>query len=419
MLQVQSSVDTESRIENSSTSRKVCMHVLANFRGDVRAKRAALALKEAGWQVTVIDVNGEQSSPVEEQDGIILKHMPARGSFATTRFKRHVLLRAFWMFMRSSVCLLRTPADSYHALDLPALPACYIAACLHRKPLIFESYELPLSTLSEAEMSKGRRLLQSLLAPALKHILPHCAGVIAVSPPIAQEMRRRYPGAHIVVVRNVPPYQAVMKSERLRQQLDLGPQARVALYQGHLQPDRELDRLIRAAKYLEPGIVLVMMGKGTPEMLTRLHSLIATEEVTNRVAILPPVPYEELLSWTASADLGLIVYSPGHALNVRLCLPNKLFEFLMAGLPVLASRLDAVAEVLSTHEVGQVISSLAPENIGASINTMMADSQALEHMRQNALRAARDLFHWEKEQQQLILLYDDMFARQSRKVFSK
>jgi glycosyltransferase involved in cell wall biosynthesis len=411
MLQVKSSVETKTYLDKTVVSKHVCMHILGNFRGDVRARRAAEALSQAGLQVTIVDIGSESSHAIELQDGMVLKHMPVHRSFTTSRFKRRVLLRALWLFLRSSLYLLHTRADCYHALDLPALPACYIAACLHRKPLIFESYELPLSTLSKAEIDMGRRLLQALLAPVLRHIIPLCAGVIAVSPLIAREMSRRYPGANIIVVRNIPPYQAVIKSDLLRQHLRLGPQTHIALYQGHLQPDRGLDRLVRAARYLEPGIMVVIMGKGTPELQEQLCKLIASEEVANRVRILPPVPYEELLNWTASADIGLLLNPPDYALNVRLCLPNKLFEFLMAGLPLLTSQLDAVTDILEAHKIGQVISTLTPEGIGAAINAMLADRQVLEQMRRNALQAAQDQFYWEKEQQQLLRLYGVVLAK--------
>lgn len=409
MLQLHSKhhIAVEKRMSSASVVR-VCFHVLGTFGNDVRAKRAALALQKAGFQVVVVDIAGESLHPTEEIDGMIVKHMRVHKSFTATRFKRWILLRSAWMFLRSTIYLLRSPSDIYHALDLPALPACYIAACLRRKPVVFDSYELPLSTLSEDEMSQGRRLLQALLAPILKHIIPRCAGVIAVSPPIAEEMSRRYPGTHITIVRNIPPYQAMMKSERLRQQLGLDPQTRIALYQGYLQPDRRLDRLVHAARFLKPGIVLVMMGKGTPETLSLLESLITSEGVAERVKILPPVPYDDLLGWTSSADIGLLIYSPDYSLNVRLCLPNKLFEFLMAGLPVLASPLDAVAEITRTYTVGQLVPSLAPEDIGAAINTMLDDAQELERMHQNALQAAQHCFCWEKEQQQLLHLYDGL-----------
>ena len=122
----------------------------------------------------------------------------------------------------------------------------------------------------------------------------------------------------------------------------------------------------------------------------------------------PPVPYEELLEWTASADIGLIIYSPDDSPNVKMCLPNKLFEYLMAGIPVLASELDAVVDVIKSYSVGQVASSLSPADVGAAITAMLADPVALADMSRHALDAARQEFCWEKEKQQLIQFYQNI-----------
>ena len=83
----------------------------------------------------------------------------------------------------------------------------------------------------------------------------------------------------------------------------------------------------------------------------------------------------------------------------------------MAGLPVLSSQLDAIAEVIKTYDVGKVVPSLAPEDIGASINAMLADTAALARMRSNALEAARKEFHWENESQKLIQLYHAVLSK--------
>jgi glycosyltransferase involved in cell wall biosynthesis len=203
----------------------------------------------------------------------------------------------------------------------------------------------------------------------------------------------------------------VAKSDRLRQHLGLGPEVRIALYQGNLQHNRGLDRLIRAAAFLEPDIVIVMMGHGPKGIQAKLEALIAREGVSDRVRIIPAVPYEELLDWTSSADIGLIVYSSDYSLNVQMCLPNKLFEYLMAGVPVLTSELEAITEVVKTYDVGQVVSSLAPADVGAAINAILADPQALARMHRNALEAAQEEFHWEKESQRLIHLYRDVFTK--------
>jgi len=86
-------------------------------------------------------------------------------------------------------------------------------------------------------------------------------------------------------------------------------------------------------------------------------------------------------------------------------LPNKLFEYLMVGLPILASPLPAIADILTTHTVGRVLSSLEPSNIAFEINAMLADTVHLAQMKRNALAVARQDLCWEKERQQIINLY--------------
>ncbi len=402
-------ISTTKDTGTASSPIKVCMHVLRNARNDVRAMRAATALKEAGFAVSIIDIESGHAQTVEgHSNGICIKHLVVHSSFSATRFKQWALVKAAQLFLRGTFHLLQTPADIYHASEVTALPACYIAARLRRKPLIFEAYELPLGDLPPSAMSRSRRLLHLLLTMLLAHIIPRCAGIITVSPPIAQVLRERYSISRVSLIRNVPPYRVVPKNDRLRQLLGLNPHARIALYQGYLEPGRSLDILVRAAAFLEPDTVIVMMGKGFGATPSQLKTLIASEGVADRVKIIPAVPYEELLDWAASADVGLIVFSPHYAPNIQMLLPNKLFEYLMAGLPVLASQLDAVAEVIRTHDVGQVLSSLAPADVGAAINGLLADPVALARMRRKALEVAQREFCWEKEKNFLIQFYQSL-----------
>ena len=147
------------------------------------------------------------------------------------------------------------------------------------------------------------------------------------------------------------------------------------------------------------------MGRAVETTRIQLEELITSKGVADRVKIIPAVPYEELLNWTASADIGLCILPVDYTPHLKVCLPNKLFEYLMVGLPVLASPLEAVAEVIRTYDGGQVLSSLRPVDIGAAINAMLADHDALARMHQSALEAARDEFNWEKESAQLVHLY--------------
>ena len=383
---------------------KVCMHILSWACSDGRVMREANALREAGFDVSIVDVVAERALPIEEDmNGIRVKHMVNPNWFIATPFKPWFLVKAAQMFIRGTLRLMWTPADIYHAHDEKALSACYIAARLRRKPLVYDAHELPLS---EPTVTRWHRL-HALATRLFQHMVPRCAGVITVSPPIAQELRRQYHASEVSLIRNVPMYRTVTKNDRLRQYLGLSPDTRIALYQGNLKPDRRLDHLIRAATFLEQGIVIVLMGKDYSGTQEQLEALIASKGVADRVKIIPPVLYEELLDWTASADIGLIVYSPDYSQNVQMCLPNKLFEYLMAGLPVLASSLDVVADILRTYDVGQVLSVLTPKDVGMAVNSMLADRDTLDRMHRNALEAAKE-FCWEKERQQLIRLYKSL-----------
>ncbi len=381
------------------------MHVRGIVRTDERVLREATALLNAGFSVTIVDVENDQCLPaVENIKGIHVRHIIKPHWLQPT----HGLQRIFQLaekFVFTMLETLRVSADVYHAHDINALPACYIASVIRCSALVFDAHELPLSG-----MNNISAWLYSLLKMLIRIMLIRCAAVITVSTPIAQEICSRYHVSKVWLVRNMLAYQEAPQSDRLRQHLNLGPEIRIALYQGNLQADRGLDNLVRSAKFLKQDNVIVMMGKAIGETQSELEALIADEKVTDHIKILPPVPYAELLDWTSSANIGLIIYPPHYSLNVQMCLPNKLFEYLMAGLPVLATPLDAVSLLLETYDVGRTVPSLKPMDVAAAINAMLESDADLGHMRQNALSAVQKDLCWEQERQELIHLYQKIFC---------
>ncbi len=385
----------------------VSMHVWGSVRTDERVLREAVTLREQGYAVSILDIESKGTCPAEESiRGIPVKHILMPRSFATTRFKKGKLLKVIQLLIVGIYSLIMQPTDIYHAHDVTALPACYIASLICRKPLVFDAHELPLS-----DIHIRWHWMRTLVISFLTLMIRHCKGVITVSAPIAQEMRTRYHPSSVTLVRNVPVYKEVSKNDRLRQYLHLAPETRIALYQGNIQSDRRLDVLVRAATFLREDVVIVFMGKGMGDTLQELEALAREEGVAERIKIIPPVPYKELLEWTASADIGLIIYEPEHSLNVQMCLPNKLFEYLMAGLPVLATSLEAVNEVLHHYNVGRTVATPQPEEVGNAINAMLANRDVLATMHRNALKAAQNDLCWEKERLQLIALYKNVVEK--------
>lgn len=382
--------------------KRVCMHLASTARTDFRVMRDATALAEAGFEVTIVDIERDPLRPAEEEiNGIHMQHISMPDWFIPVRFKPWFLIKYVRMVIYGILQLLRTDADIYHAHVESALPACYITARLRRKPLILDAPDL---TLSDPRITRWPRL-RSLAVHLLTSMVSRCAAVITASPYYASELQALYHALDVTVVRNVPAYRAVLRSDRLRQCLGISPDVHIALYQGNIQPNRGLERLVYAAKFLAPDIVIVMMGKAVEPTRSQLEALISSEQVAERVKLLPPVAYTELLEWTASADIGLTIFPPEYSLSIRFTLPNKLFEYLMAGVPLLSAQLDAIAEVIKTYDVGQIASSMLPEDLAVAISTMLEDQIAMERMRHNALQAAKSEFCWEKESRRLVHLY--------------
>lgn len=403
---------TQEVISNTPVAR-VCMYKLGAARTDSRVMNDATALVKAGFAVTIVDVETDRSRPAEEDiSGVHFKHIFMPSWSKPSRFKLWFLAKLAILLLRGIVQLSRTETDIYHAHVEKAFPACYVAARLRRKPFILDSPEL---SLSDPRLSRWH-LLSKLAEMILSRLMSRSTAVISISPFQGQEMSQRYHASEVEIIRCIPPYQKInSKYDKIRQYLQLDQAARIALYQGNMQPNRGLHLLIRAARFLEPGIVIVLMGGAIEETRIQLENLIASEGVADRVKIIPPVPYNELLEWTASADIGLTVLPPDYSQSIRWCLPNKFFEYLMAGLPVLTSQLDAIVELIEAYDVGKVVPSLAPEDIAGTINSMLTDPAMLTHMHRNALEVAQREFYWEKESQKLIRLYQRILTNTSKK----
>src|SRR5437016_4874654 len=121
------------------------MHVRGAARTDVRVMREATTLLEAGFGISIVDVESEYIHPVEEDiNGIRVKHLLKPHWYMPTYGLRR-LVRSMEKFIASLRIILQMPADIYHAHDIDALLPCFIAAIMRRKPLIFDAHELPLS----------------------------------------------------------------------------------------------------------------------------------------------------------------------------------------------------------------------------------------------------------------------------------
>ncbi|MEM9064510.1 MAG: glycosyltransferase [Planctomycetota bacterium] len=291
-------------------------------------------------------------------------------------------------------------ADLVHAHDYPQMRLAVAAKDLLKIPAIYDAHELypEINTLTP-EQSKR-------IAKTERRLAPRFDGTITVNPYIAKEMAHRYaiPEPTVIVNAVDPPtgFEPGVHNRRFHQKLGLPPEERVLLFQGWMSATRGLATLIRGFAACEIGrLRLVLMGYGDER--DNLQTLADELGITDRVHILDPVPQDELIWWTGSADAGAIPYPPVD-LNNRLCSPNKLFEFVQARLPIIANDLPFLRDVVGGRGIGVLADLESPEGVAGAIHSMFEDKGGQTRFHAPLLAAAPEL-SWKAEQRHLFEVY--------------
>jgi glycosyltransferase involved in cell wall biosynthesis len=234
--------------------------------------------------------------------------------------------------------------------------------------------------------------------------------VVTVNDELADILGDRLGCERPLVVLNASPTR-VSGSPRPRHFHDaLGLQAAtpVVLYQGGFSPGRGITELIDAMAEV-PGAHLVLLGYGRHEV--ELRARAAGPGLAGRVSVLPAVPPGELLDWVASADVVAIPIQ-GDTLNHRLATPNKLFEALAAGVPVVASDLPGMARIVRELDAGVLVDPTAPSSIAAGIRALLAPPQEVREATRARIRAAAaGRYDWAAQQDRLLAEYARLTGR--------
>jgi len=299
-------------------------------------------------------------------------------------------------YLRALQLCRREPSDVYHAHDLNTLPVAVAASRATGGRLIYDAHELytEISTLSARERFVWRQLERLLIRRADARL--------SVCDSIADELASRYGVPKPRVLLNCPERTpaVALRPHALRQAAGIDGGTPLVLYQGGFAPHRGLEQLVLAAEHMN-GATLVLMGWGRIE--DDLRRLVAGRRLDDRVRILPPVSQQDLLSFTAGADVGVIPYQ-AVGLNNFYTTPNKLFEYMAAGVPIAASRFPELIRFVEGLEIGSTFDERDPLDIARTISALLADDGAREAMRQRALDAA-ERFSWEREREKLVDLY--------------
>ncbi len=298
------------------------------------------------------------------------------------------------------------PADVYHGHDLTGLPAAVGAQRLHGGLVVYDSHEIFL----ESGTNAGRpRWIKRFFARLERRWAAGAAGVVTVNDALAGELRTRLGVSDVTVVHNCPPRWTppLDLADHLRPAAGIPAGAPLALYHGGFSAHRGLEELAEAI--LVPGMEHVhaaYLGYGS--MRADLGRMAAEARFGGRLHVVEAVPPDELVAWVAGADVDVMALQRS-TLNHYLSTPNKLFESLAAGVPVVASDFpDLHRVVLDNPEgpLGEVCDPADPVSIAAAIRRVLdAPEDERLRLRARCLAAAHDRWNWERESAKLVALY--------------
>ena len=183
-----------------------------------------------------------------------------------------------------------------------------------------------------------------------------------------------------------------------RSELNINEEDFILIIQGSgLNKDRGIEEAIMALEYCK-DCVLLLVGNG--DVIPFAKRMVLERQMQSKVKFIPRMPYNELMRITKGADLGLLL-DKNTSLNQGLALPNKLFDYMHAGIPILSSDLKEITKIITQYDIGSFIKTTQPEEIAEAINAYKSDKARQRRHRSNCLIAAQEE-NWQKEKEKLI-----------------
>lgn len=279
--------------------------------------------------------------------------------------------------------LLINQFDLLWSNDLDTLLANFLASKIKGKKIIFDSHEY----FTEVPELVSRPKVKAIWKRLERWILPRLKHVFTVSQSIADLYKKEY-GIDVKLLRNVPVLNnQVVEVENIKIQ-----GKKTIIYQGAVNVGRGIHQMVEAMRHVENAQLLIF-GRGDISM--EIEQLVLKLKLEGKVKLMGEIPLGKLRGYTCQANLGLSL-EEDMGLNYRYALPNKLFNYIQAGVPVLVSNLPEMKNLVVQYQVGEIIESHEPKHIALKINEMLGDLNKMQTWSLNAKNAALEL-NWEKE----------------------
>jgi glycosyltransferase involved in cell wall biosynthesis len=360
-----------------------CFIFFGDIRFDARLQNLIHTLSTAKFRLALVQVcSNHDAFRLENCDVFSAKINPS--------------LRGISKFATSYLALLpkafSIQAEFYCAEDVFSLPIAAILTRLNRARLFYDSRELYFA-IGALSGKKAKQTIWSLL----EELFISDATVFTTGDLDSQILKSRYGIPLPKTIYNFPRRFTVERSNFIRDSLQLSSDAVVLLYQGMMGEGRGIFKMLDALAELPERFALVMLGDGI--LLNQTRQEIARRNLSKRAFALGAVPYQTLLQYTASADIGLALIEP-ISKSYELALPNKLFEYVLCETPPIVSNLPAMMPIIERYRVG-VATALETKEI---VQAILHVCDELPFYRSQC-RAAREALNWEAQSEKVLSLF--------------
>jgi glycosyltransferase involved in cell wall biosynthesis len=290
--------------------------------------------------------------------------------------------------------LLFTKADALLANDLDTLLPNYLVSKLKGIPLIYDSHEIFCEVPELQHNPTKKRIwekLESWIVPKLKYN-------ITVNQSIANYFTSKY---HVpfIFIRNIPNYPKI-ENLKSRDELSLPKDKKIIILQGAgINVQRGAEELVEAFQYLDENYLLLIIGSG--DVINLLKENVNKYNLESKVRFIDKIPANELRHYTSNSDLGISIDKDTN-LNYHFSLPNKVFDYIHAGIPIMASHLPEIEFIINKYNIGVFIDNHDSKHIANQIKTFLIRND-YSSFKRNTHKAIEEN-NWETEKQKLISL---------------
>ena len=365
---------------------------ISDLRYEANIHRKVQTLVRAGYQVEVLCVY-HPDLDLSSWNNIALTRIKLPGGPTFWRF--------FVFVIKSFLKIIRKKADLFIAYDYLPLVPLRLKAFFGQCKYIYDSVEL----LAGLNSLVNRPWRQKFWLRYERIGLQKCSAAFTVCASDAEELQRLYPRVKVVgYVRNIPEYHPLPKSDFLRQRYAIPEQNKIGIYQGMIFEGRGLREILTACKDID-NLTLVFVGDGP--LLNELKKMSELYGIQDRVIFTGLIPFQKLGRYTASADFGFTVIS-GKGLSYYHALPNKLFEYIQAGIPVIGSNYPEIAAIIDKEKIGFTVDPHDIKGIQKAVREMLRED-VYKQFKERLKRIAQK-YTWQEESKKYLRIIQSVFS---------